>query len=142
MKIGTLVGALVGGVVMFLLGFLLFGLLLSEYFKGNTIEYAGLVKDPPVIWAIFLFNLAWAYLIAFVLDYAGRSGWGEGAKAGAIIMFILALGIDLEFHAFMNIHKELAPMIVHILIVTLMGGVAGAVIGYVQAVFARKAVAV
>jgi hypothetical protein len=135
MKIGTLLGAVAGGIVMFLLGFLMFGLLLADFFKANMIEYPGLVKDPPVIALIILFNIIWAGLIAWVLDYAGQSGWAEGAKAGAIIMFFLALGIDVEFEAFMNTHKTLTPIIVHILIVTIMGAIAGAVIGMVQARF-------
>lgn len=138
MKIGTLLAALVGGIVMFALGFLLFAVLLDSYFRANTVEYAGLVKDPPVIWAIFLFNVIWAWLIAFVLEYGGRSGWAEGAKAGAIVMFVLGLGITLEFNAFMNMHKELAPVLVQILIVTGMGAIAGAVIGVVQGYFDRK----
>lgn len=138
MKVGTLVASLAGAVVMFGLGYLFFGLLLADFFKANMVEYAGLAKDPPLVWAIFLFNLAWAWLIAWVLDYGSRSGWGEGAKAGAIIMFILAVGIDLEFHAFMNVHKALAPMLLHILIVTFMGAVAGAVIGLVQGFFGKR----
>ena len=132
MKIGTLLGALAGGIVMFLLGFLFFGILFAEYFKANTVVYPGLVKDPPVFWAIFLFNLVWAYLIAWAMEYAGRSGWGEGAKAGAVVMFILGVGINLEFYSFMNVHKELAPLLLHVLIVTFMGAVAGAVIGLVR----------
>lgn len=141
MKIGTIVGALVGGIVMFLLGFLIFGVLFTEYFRANTIQYAGLEKDPPVFWAIFLFNVVWAYLIAFVLEYAGRTGWGEGAKVGAIIMFLLGLGLDIEFHAFMNIHKEVGPMIFHVLILTVMGAITGAVIGLVASFFDRQSVA-
>jgi hypothetical protein len=135
MKLGTLLGALAGGIVLFLLGFLFFGYLLADYFRANTIEYPGLVKDPPLIWAIFLFNFVWGWLIAFVLEYAGRRGWGEGAKIGAIVMFLLALGSFLQFHAFMNVHKELAPMLAHILVVTFMGAVGGAVIGWVQGFF-------
>jgi hypothetical protein len=138
MKIGTIVAVLVGGVVMFLLGFLLFGVLFTEYFRANTVQYAGLEKDPPVFWAIFVFNLVWAALIAFALDFAGKSGWGEGAKAGAITMFLVGLGMDLEFYAFMNIHKELAPMIVHVIIVTFLGLVAGAAMGLVLGYFDRK----
>ncbi|HEX6124000.1 MAG TPA: hypothetical protein VFZ23_01380 [Pyrinomonadaceae bacterium] len=138
MKIGSLVAAFVGGIVMFLLGGVIFGILFADYFKSNMVEYAGLAKDPPLMWALVLFNIAWGALIAFVLDYAGRVGWGEGAKVGAIVMFILALGIDLEFHAFMNIHKELAPMLLHILLVTIMGAISGAVIGLVMGFFHRK----
>lgn len=138
MKVGTLVAALAGGIVMFGLGFLFFGLLFAEYFKANTIDYPGLVKDPPLVWAIFLFNLVWGWLIAWVVDRSNLGGWAEGAKAGAIIMFVLALGIDLEFHAFMNIHKEFAPMILHIGIVTVMGAIAGAVIGLVLGYFNKS----
>src|SRR5688572_20630386 len=99
MKIGTVLGAVVGGIVMFLLGFLFFGVLLADFFKANTIVYPGLLKDPPVIALIFLFNLVWAWLISWVLEFAGRSGWGEGARAGAIIMFLIALGNGVEFEA-------------------------------------------
>jgi tryptophan-rich sensory protein len=137
MKIGTIVGAIAGAIVMFLLGFLFFGFLLADYFKANTIEYAGLVKDPPAMVLIFVFNLVWAWLIAWVLEYAGRNGWAEGAKAGAIIMFALALGINVEFEAFMNVHRSLTPLLVHILIVTIMGAVAGTVIGQVRGYFNR-----
>lgn len=138
MKIGTIAGAVAGGITMFLLGFLVFAVLLEDYFRENMIAYSGLLKDPPVVWAIFLFNLTWAALIAFVLDYAGRSGWAEGAKAGTIVMFLLALGIDLDFFAFMNVHKSVAPIIVHILVISIMGGISGAVIGVVMGLFGRR----
>ena len=142
MKIGTMLAALVAGILMFLIGFLFFGVLFADYFKSNAIQYAGLEKDPPVMWAIFLFNLAWGALIAFTLEYADRSGWGEGAKVGAITMFLVGVGIDLEFHAFMNVHKEVAPMILHVLLVTFMGAVSGAAAGTVLAYFGRNRVAV
>ena len=139
MKIGTIVSALVGAFVMFGLGGLFFVVLFWDYFRANTIEYAGLAKDPPVMWAIFLFNFVWAWLIAFVLEFAGRTGWAQGAKAGAVVMFFLAVGLDIEFFAFMNLHKELAPMIAHVLIVTFMGAITGAVIGFVGGLFNRGA---
>ena len=135
MKIGTLLGAVAGGILMFLLGFLAFGVLLSEFFKANTFQYPGLMKDPPNVPLIFLFNLVWAWLIAWVLEFAGRSGWAQGAKAGAIIMFFVALGGDLDFEAFLNMHKSFTPLLVHILIATVMGAIAGAVIGLIQARF-------
>lgn len=139
MKIGTLAAALAGGIVLFLVGFLFFGLLLADYFRANMVEYPGLVKDPPLVWAIFLFNLAWGWLVTWVVDRSGVVGWAEGAKVGAIVLFIIGVGVDLEFHAFMNVHKALAPMLVHILIVTVMGAIAGAVVGLILKFFAGRA---
>ncbi len=137
MKIGVLTAALAGGIVMFLLGFLFFGILLAEFFRENMVQYPGLQKDPPLVWAIFLFNLAWAWLIAWVADKIG-GGWAEGAKAGAVVMFTIALAANLDFLAFLNVHKGLSPMLVHILIVTFVGTVAGAVIGALLGLFGKK----
>ena len=138
MKIGTIVSAIVGAIVMFVLGGLFFVMLFADYFRDNMIQYSGLLKDPPVMWAIFLFNLVWAWLIAFVLEFAGRTGWAQGAKAGAIVMFFLAVGLNTEYFAFMNVHKGLGPVIANVLIVTFMGLVTGAVIGFVGGLFHRK----
>ena len=132
MNVRTIIAALAGGVTMFLLGFVFFGLLFAEYFRANMVQYPGLDKDPPVFWAIFLFNLAWAAIIAFVLDYAGRGGWAEGAKVGAIIMALIAIAANFDFFAFLNIHKTVAPILVHVLVVTVIGGLTGAVIGLVK----------
>jgi hypothetical protein len=140
MKIGVLTAALAGGLVMFLLGFVFFGFLFADFFRANMVSYPGLAKDPPLVWAIFLFNLAWGWLIAWVVDKT-RGGWAEGAKTGAIVMFLLAVGIDLDFHAFMNLYKGLAPMLLHVLIVTFMGMVAGAVSGLVLGYFNKSAAA-
>jgi hypothetical protein len=132
MNVRTIIAALAGGVTMFLLGFVFFGLLFAEYFRANMVQYPGLDKDPPVFWAIFVFNLAWAAIIAFVLDYAGRGGWAEGAKVGAIIMALIAIAAHFDFFAFLNIHKTVAPILVHVLVVTFIGGLTGAVIGLVK----------
>ena len=138
MKIATIVSAIIGAFVMFGLGGLFFVVLFGDYFRANAIQYAGLTKDPPVMWAIFLFNLVWAWLIAFVLEFAGRSGWAEGSKAGAIVMFFLAVGLNLEYFAFLNVHKEVAPAIAHVLLMTFMGIVTGAVIGFVGGIVDRR----
>jgi len=138
MKIGTIVAGIAGGIVMFLLGFLFFGYLLSDYFKANTIQYAGLMKDPPIIPFIFMFNLVWAWLIAFILEYGGRTGWAEGAKIGAITLFMISLGINIEFEAFMNVHESMAPILVQLVVIIVMGLIAGAVIGLVQGKFSQK----
>ena len=138
MKIGTLVAAIVGGLVMFAMGGLVFGFLLSEYFKANTIEYAGLVKDPPLVWLIYLFNVVWAWIIAYVLDYAGKTGIGEGAMVGAILMFAISLAVTFEFEAFMNLHMNLTPTLVQLAIVIVMGAVTGAVVAAIQRFFGRR----
>ena len=141
MKIGVLIAGMAGGLIMFLLGFLFFGFLFEDASRANMVENPILQKNPPLVWAILLFNLAWGWLIAWVVDKT-HGGWAEGAKTGAIVMFVLAAGIDLEFHAFVNVRDALDPLLVHILIVTFMGIAAGAVVGFLLGFFNKKAIAV
>jgi hypothetical protein len=142
MKFGTILAAAVGGVVMFLLGFLFFGILFANFFAAYMVKYEGLMKDPPEISLIFLFNLAWAWLIAFVMEWAGIRTITGGVKAGAAIMFALILGVNLQYYAFMNLHTSIVPMIVDVLIVTAMGAAAGAVIALVLGFFNKPKEAV
>lgn len=133
MKIGTLIAALVGGIVFFVLGFLYFGILLGEIMKDNTVHYPGLMREEPFIWAIFLFNLVYAWLISFILEnWRGAVGLAEGATVGAIIMFAVGLAVDVDFYAFMNVYKNVTPVLLHLVGVTVMGAVTGAVIALVQ----------
>ena len=138
MKIGTIIGALVGGIVMFFLGFLAFAVLFTDYFRSNMIVYPQLEKNPPEFLAIFIFNVAWAAVIAFALDFAGRRSWAEGAKVGAIVMCLVAIGVNSELYAFMNLHKTPGPMVFHVLILIVMGTIAGAAIGLVMGLVGRK----
>ena len=50
-----LLATLAGGVVMFLLGFLIYGILLDAFMKANMMpEAAKLMKDPPNLSLLFL----------------------------------------------------------------------------------------
>ena len=139
MNVRVLVAALAGAVAMFLLGWLIFGVVLMSYMKAHTVEYAGLLKDPPDMIPLFLANLAWAWLIAFVFDsWAGIKSFGAGLKGGALIMLPLIIGIDLQFWSFMNLYKGFAPLVVDVVAGTVMGALTGGVIALVIGMFARR----
>jgi hypothetical protein len=134
MNLRTIVAAFVGAIVMFLLGWLFFGLLLMEYFKGQMINYPGLMIDPPRFVCIFLWNFVWCWLIAFIFDYwATIRTFIGGAKGGAIIMFAIVLGVNLSNYAFMNMYKgtPYLPMLIDVLVAAVMGAIAGGVIGLI-----------
>jgi hypothetical protein len=69
MNIRVLLAAVAGAITLFVLGYLIWGMLLASYFKGNAIEYTGLSKLPtPNLVSLFLSNLALAFLLAFIFD--------------------------------------------------------------------------
>lgn len=131
MNIRVLAATLAGGLTMTVLGWLIFGMLLMNYMKANMIQYAGLMKDPPDWLPLLIFNLAFAWLFAFVFDYwAGIRTFSGGLKGGALIMLPLVIGIDFQYMAFMNLHNSYAPVVVDIVAATLMGALSGGVIGW------------
>lgn len=139
MKVSTIVAALVGAVVMFLLGWLFFGVLLSSYMEANipkAVKDSGMMRAQPEFICLFLFNLVWAWLLAIIFDYwAGVRDFIRGAKIGALIMFLLALGVNLQYCAFMNYHDNWTMIIIDILVVAVMGAITGGVMGLVLGYF-------
>jgi len=132
MNIRVLAATLAGGLTMTLLGWLIFGILLANYLKEHMIQYAGLVKDPPDWFPLIVFNLAFAWLFAFVFDYwATIRTFIGGLRGGALIMLPLVIGIDFQYLAFTNLYTGYAPVIVDVLATTLLGAIAGGVIGLV-----------
>jgi len=133
MNTRVIVAAIAGGAAFFLLGFLIYGLLLDPLvMKPNMIEYSGLTKDPPAWIPLVLANIVQAFFLAYIFDkWAGIRTWSTGASAGAIIMFLIALTIQLFFAAFMNLMKNFTPALADIVGSTVLGAIGGAVIGWV-----------
>jgi hypothetical protein len=132
MNLRTWAAALAGLVTVFLLGWLVWGILLMDYMKAHTIEYKGLMNDVPNMVPLIIGDLAWTWLVAFIFDqWAGIRTFVGGMKGGAIIMFALVLGIDFQFKAMMNLYEGYSAMIVDIIAATVVGAVTGGVIGFV-----------
>lgn len=127
----VLVAALVGGIAMTLLGWLIFGMLMDAYYKAHMVNYPGLVNDPPIWIPLILFNLAFAWLIAFVFDYwAGIRTFIGGLKGGALIILPIAIGIDMQYMAFMNLYTGYTLLAVDVVLSTILGAIVGGIIGF------------
>lgn len=132
MLVKFLTGTIVGGIVLYLTGFLVFGILLAEYSKANMAQYPGLMKDPPEHISLFLFNLVYAGLLTLVfVKWGGIKNVVSGMSAGAMIMFLVALGNDLQYIAFMNFFTGFAPAAVDVIATTALGAIMGGAIGFV-----------
>ena len=135
----VLVATLAGAIVMFLLGYLIFGVLLNSFMQENVNQYTGMIKDPPNFMLLIGANLVLAWLLAFVGDYwAGIRNFASGLKLGALITFPVVLWSDLQFESFANIYMGFVPIIVNVLAGTLLGAIAGGVIGLVLGIVDKK----
>ena len=131
MNTKVLLATLAAGIVAFFFGWLVFGILLADFYTANTTVYEGLVKTPPNFLMIFISNLCMAFLIAYIFNrWAGIKTAGEGAQAGLIIGGLVALTYDLFLYATMNLFT---PTIIAVDIIGngVFGAIVGAIVGLV-----------
>ncbi|MCW3117199.1 MAG: hypothetical protein JWM28_1281 [Chitinophagaceae bacterium] len=129
MNTKTLLGALIVGVITFLLGWLIFGILLMDYYNANMVQYPGLIKNPPEIWVIGISNLVWGLLIAWIFNMSRINTVAKGFSAGFVIGLLMVLGFDLLLYAQFNlINSKLIA--IDVILNGIMGGISGAVLGW------------
>lgn len=133
MSTKMLLAALVGGVVAFFLGWLVFGMLLQSYYEANSVHYEGLYRgeDEMRLYGIFLSNLCWAGLLAYIFDkWANIRSFGPGFMGGAIVFALTTAGFDLMMWSTMNMGPY-KMYIVDVLVQAVFGGIIGGVVGFV-----------
>ncbi len=133
MNTKLLLAGLVSGITGFLLGWLIYGIALADFTAAHTLTYSGLMKEPPVIWAIFLSNTAWGFLYAYIFQKMGNvQSFGSGVSTGVVISFLVAISMDLFYYAFMNL-SDVTYLCVDTIVSTILGaimaGVAGLMLG-------------
>lgn len=129
MNTKTLLFGIAGGIVIFLAGYLIYGILMMEYFASNVTPIPGLMKEPMEIWAIGLGNIIWGILLAYILNMGGiRSGKG-GALHGAFIFFLFSLGMNIVAYGQWNLYN-LQLSLVDALCMAVLGAIGGALIGW------------
>jgi hypothetical protein len=133
----VLAATFVGSITIFLLGYLIFGMLLVPYMRVDEIHYNGLHKVPPDFLLLMLKNIVQAFLLVYIFKYlAGIRTFLGGMKVGAIIMFLTTLSLNLNLLSIMNLHSGYTANILDVVGETvrmaLGGGVIGAVLGLMK----------
>ncbi len=129
-----LLGGIAAGVTYFLLGWLFYGNLLTNFFKDNMGSATGVERDPDnmIFWALILGNLVWGFLLAYVFEKAGTRSFVSGFTTGAVTGFLVMSGVDLILYGTTNLMNTTAlgvDIAVFTIISAIAGGAAGAVMG-------------
>ena len=128
-----LIGGLAGGVVFFLLGWLLYGMLLMDFMMQHSNSASGAFRSETemIWWAMVVGNLSLGFLLSYVLNKANVAGAMAGATTGAVVMLLMSVAIDCIMYAQLNLW-DTTGMAVDILVSTAMGAIVGAVIGWLN----------
>jgi hypothetical protein len=137
MSTKALLAALAGAITSFLLGWLVFGILLKSTYDGMMTEAGKTIMRPEAemmnyMWAMILSNLVYGLLLALIFSrWANISTFRGGAIAGGVISFLIVLSFDLGMYAMMNAWKGGTGLIIDPLANGVVGAVVGGVVGWV-----------
>ncbi len=124
----VLIGSVVGGIAYFLLGWVIYGILMKEYCAANFDQTGMRPEAEMVLWAMGLANIAFAMLMSLIFSWSNISSLLSGAKIGGIVGFLTAVSIDFSFYAMTTMYKNWSALFVDIIVYTIMSAIVGAVI--------------
>ncbi len=124
---------LAGAVTLFLLGWLIYGMLLMDFMAANAGSATGVMKtdeEMSLLW-IFIGNLASGFLLAVIFGKYGniKTAMG-GAMAGALIGLLMAIGFDSIMYGTTHI-MNMTGMGVDVVVTAVMFAITGAVVASV-----------
>jgi len=125
-----IIGGIAGGIAFFLLGWLIYGMLLMDYFMANQNQCVMRPMEDMVWWAMIASNLVSGLLVATIFSWANIKGMMAGAKTGAILGLLLGASLDLGFYGMSSMFSSVSAMFVDIIAYTVMAAIAGAVVGW------------
>lgn len=62
---------LAAGIVSFILGFIVFGIAMADYFDASMYQYEGLERAEPNMVSLLIFNLAGGAMVGYVVWKSG-----------------------------------------------------------------------
>lgn len=128
-----IMATLAGFVVIFLLGWLIYGMLLMDFFMSNSGSASGVMREESemVWWALIAGNVMQAYFLVYIFGkWADITTFKGGLQAGATIGLIIGFAYDLTMYGTSNTMNLTAALIDPFASAILMG-ITGGVIGYV-----------
>jgi len=121
-------GTIFGGVAYFLLGWLIYGLLLSDFSLANYNQCMNRASADMIWWTLILSNLVYAFFLTIVLKWSGATGWIDGLKTGALFGFLYVLTMDLSFYSMTNMFNSIGALLIDILVSTIIASIMGTMI--------------
>jgi hypothetical protein len=128
------IGGIVGGIVYFVLGYVIYGLLLKNFFADN-----GMPTDMSkmIWWALIVGNLAAGFLLSYIIGKSNASGMGGGAGIGFVVGLLMCISFDLITYSMGQGTNSLKAIAVDAAAAAVMSALVGAAVGAVYGM--RKA---
>lgn len=127
-----LIGTLVAGVLMFLLGWLIYGVIMSGFMAENCDNSSARPMEEIIWWAMIASNLAWGLLVAVILNWTNSFTMGSGAKVGAVMGLLAGLGFDLSMYSMTTMFSNFSVIILDSLAFSIMFAIMGSLAAWIM----------
>ena len=126
-----LIGGIVGGILYFLLGWLIYGMLLMDFMMGHPGTATNVDRAEMDYLYLIIGNLAMGFLLAYVFVKSNVSSMAGGLVTGGIIGALVSVGVDCVMYATTNVVSKTA-MAADVAAMTVMSAIVGAAVGMVM----------
>jgi len=120
-------GTIFGGISYFLLGWVVYGILLMGFLSANMNQCAAR-SDEMIWWAIILSNFTAALLLTLLLKWYGAKGIIDGLKIGALLGFLYSTTVGLSSWSMSTMYTGFGALIVDIIASTMLFAIVGIII--------------
>lgn len=123
-----LMGGITGGAIFFLLGWLIYGMLLMNFMNGHPGTAGNIARIEPDYLYLIIGNLAMGFLMAYIFIKANINSLGSGFVTAGVIGLLMAVGYDCVMYATTTIISK-TGMAVDVAASTVMSAFTGAAVG-------------
>jgi uncharacterized membrane protein len=127
-----ILSGIAGGVVFFLLGYVFYGMLLSDFFMTHAGPAKGVNRatDHMLFLYIILGNLLFGFLLAYIFGKASVSTVSNGLVTGAIVGFLASSSFGCVNYATTWISSR-TSVLADVATYTVISAIAGAAVAWV-----------
>mgnify|MGYP006357159511 FL=1 len=124
------IGGITGGVLFFLLGWLIYGMLLTSFMESHMGAAGNIMRTEPDFLYLAIGNLAMGFAVAYVLLKANVSSMAGGFVTAGIFGLLIGVGFDCMMYATSTVISKTA-MAADVAASTVMTAIVGAVVAMV-----------
>ncbi|HAO46929.1 MAG TPA: hypothetical protein PLZ45_14590 [Ferruginibacter sp.] len=124
-------GGIVASILFFVLGWLIYGMLLMDFMKNHTGAAGNVMLQEPNMLYLVIGNLASGFMMAYIFVRANVNTAANGFITAAVIGLLVSIGFDCITYATTTIISKTA-MAADVAASTVMSGIIGAITAMVM----------
>lgn len=127
-----LLGGITGGVALFLLGWVIYGIILMDFATANYNQCMNRPMQEMVWWSLILSNLALGFMLSTIFSWSGTTGIMAGAKIAGVTGLLLSASMDFGYYSMTTMYVNPSVIVVDIIVYTVYLAIAGAIVAWVM----------